>query len=151
MTIHRDWIGIMKEECPQAFTKDAPFRANVVFIDGMPLLMKSQYVTKWSELVKFNFARHVKRFLGMGASVVVLGFDVYKFVPLAKSITQYNRSKKAVACDFGERTQLPTVVPVEYNDFMRNRSFKRRVIELVVETLPDLIGLRPSQVRKSAR
>lgn len=145
MTIHRDWIGIMKEECPCAFTKSIPFRPEVAYLDGMPLLMKAGSISTWSELVKFNFARHVKKFYGMGATVVVLAFDAYAFVPGAKSITQANRSKKAVKCEFDNRAQLPTTIPVEYNDFMRNRAFKRRVVQLVVETLPDLIGLARGQ------
>ena len=145
MTIHRDWIGVMKEECPAAFTKDIPFKPKVAFIDGMPLLMKSSHITRWSELVNFNFARPVKRFMGLGASVVVLGFDVYTFVPGAKSITQANRSKRVAKCSFSDQTQLPTVIPLEYNDFMRNRAFKRRVVQLVVETLPGILDLKGGQ------
>lgn len=145
MTINRDWVGVMKEECPAAFTEKPPFRPRVAFIDGMPLLMKSGAVTKWDELVRYNFVSAVHRFFRIGAQVVVLGFDVYSLVPMAKAITQANRSKNAHGIDFTDASQLPNVVPVEYNDFMRNRAFKRRVIQMVVETLPGLLALRDGQ------
>lgn len=145
MTINRDWVGVMKEECPEAFTSKAPFRPRVAFIDGMPLLMKSNTVTKWSELVRFNFGGPVRRFFGMGAKTVVLGFDVYSLVPMAKAITQANRSKHVAKIDFSDASDLPTCIPVQYNDFMRNRAFKRRVIQMVVETLPDILCMDMGQ------
>lgn len=145
MTISRDWVGVMKAECPNAFTKKPPFKPKVAFIDGMPLLMKSNTLSRWGELVQFNFGNPVRRFFNLGAKTVVLGFDVYSLVPMAKAITQANRTKKAVKVDFNEMSELPPCIPVEYNDFMRNRTFKRRVIQLVVETLPDTLKLQAGQ------
>jgi hypothetical protein len=123
----------MKEESPAAFTKTPPFVPRVAFIDGMPLLMKSESVTRWQDLVRFNFLSALNRFYSMGAKTVVLGFDVYSLVSSAKSITQANRSKKVKPIRFEDGGQLPNVIPVEYNDFMRNRAFKRRVIQLVID------------------
>lgn len=88
----------MKDEAPNAFTEHVPFHPKVAYLDGMPLLMASGTLQKWEDLVKWNFARSVKRFFFMNASVVVLAFDDYKYVPASKAITQANRSKKKVRC-----------------------------------------------------
>lgn len=145
MTIHRDWVGVMKAECPEAFTPHPPLRPRVAFIDGMPSLMKGASVCRWHDLIGASFMMPVKRFFGMGAHTVVLGFDVYSLVPSAKSITQDNRTKKVPTTDFDERDQLPPVIPVNYNDCIRNRAFKRRVVQLIVETLPDMLALDAGQ------
>ena len=58
--------------------------------------MVSPEIKTWSDLIQRHFAAPVKRFFRMGAEVVVLAFDVYDFVPLAKQITQHNRVKRKV-------------------------------------------------------
>ena len=145
MTIQGKWVEAMKEECPEAFTSTVPFTPSVAFLDGMIMLMKADVVTKWRELIDRNFVSSVKAFFRMGAAVVVLGFDDYTYVPKAKSITQHNRSKKAVPIDFTSSSQLPAAIPVDYMSCMRNREFKLRVMQLVVETLPGLLNLQMGQ------
>ena len=39
MTIHSDWLHLMKANCPGAFTKDVPFTPEIAFIDGQIKLM----------------------------------------------------------------------------------------------------------------
>lgn len=145
MTIQGAWVEAMKEECPEAFSKTVPFIPNVAFLDGMIMLMKADTVTRWRELIDRNFVSSVKAFFRLGAAVVVLGFDDYTYVSKAKSITQHNRSKKAVAIDFTSDTQLPAAIPVDYSSCMRNREFKLRVMQLIVETLPGLLDLQMGQ------
>jgi hypothetical protein len=110
MTIHRDWIGIMKEESPAAFTKTPPFVPRVAFIDGMPLLMKSESVTRWQDLVRFNFLSALNRFYSMGAKTVVLGFDVYSLVSSAKSPKRSSQSDLRTADNCPMSSQLNTTI-----------------------------------------
>jgi hypothetical protein len=143
MTINSGWVGVMKQENPAAFTAVIPFKPNVVYLDGMPLLMAGGHTRKWSDLVSFNFCMGIQRFFRLGAKVVVLAFDDYKYVPVAKSITQANRSKHKAVFEFNERQHLETVMPLDYNDRLSNRMYKRRVIDLIVETVADKLNLRP--------
>ena len=144
MTIQRQWVEIMKTECPSAFTQVPPFRPKVAFIDGMPLLMVSERTKTWDQLVRNNFASACKRFMGIGADTVVLAFDVYQYVPNAKAITQMNRSKRCKDFEFSDASQLPTCIPLDYNDKMRNRAFKRRVIQLIIENIPAFVDFKVS-------
>lgn len=52
MTIDSEWVGIMKEECPTAFTSTCPFVPSAGYIDGMPLLMIAAGVVNWDDLVR---------------------------------------------------------------------------------------------------
>jgi hypothetical protein len=143
MTIDSDWVEIMKGECPEAFTAAPPFMPKAAYIDGMPLLMAAGTTRRWDDLVKRNFAGPITRFLRMGASTVVLAFDDYKYVPSAKSITQANRSKGKAVFTFNERQHLETVMPGDYNERLCNRAYKRRVIDLIAETVPEHVRLQP--------
>lgn len=65
MTIHSDWLKIFKGEAPHAFKDSYPLQGTpkVAYIDGMPLLMAcEQNVQTWDDLLRCNFARHVKRY-----------------------------------------------------------------------------------------
>lgn len=59
---------------------------------------------------------------------MVLAFDDYQYVSSAKSITQANRSKKVAAFEFDQRQDLTPRVPIDFNDLLRNRVYKRKVI-----------------------
>lgn len=160
MTIDSGWVRVLKDEAPDAFRSTYPFKGvpNVAYIDGMPLLMASERTTStWDALLKNNFARHISRYFRwhlqltgavvllplniwlsqvnpkhrLGCKAVVLAFDDYDRVPMAKSITQANRSKKKAPYEFGEGQQLPPTIPHAYNDKLSNRIFKRRVIDMV--------------------
>jgi hypothetical protein len=58
---------------------------------------------------------------------VVLAFDDYKYVSSAKSITQANSSKKVAEFNFDQRQDLQPRVPIDFNDLLRNRVYKRKV------------------------
>lgn len=126
MTINSHWVEILKKEAPSAFAPCPPFVGKVAYLDGMPLLMTSSTTRRWEDLVNFNFCNPVRRFYRMGTKIVVLAFDDYKFVPIAKSITQANRSKKKAKFEFNERQLLETVIPLDYNERVCNREYKRR-------------------------
>lgn len=126
MTINSSWVEILKGEAPDAFAESPPFVGRVAYLDGMPLLMAAGTTRRWDDLVRFNFCSPVRRFFRMGTRTVVLAFDDYTHVPVAKSITQANRSKKKVKIDFNERQQLETIMPVDYNERLSNRVYKRR-------------------------
>lgn len=145
MTIHSAWFQVMKSECPQAFTPTPPFAPRAAFLDGMPLLMASSTMRKWDDLIRFNFCNPILRFFRMGAQVCVLAFDDYLHVPKAKAITQANRSKKKAPFQCNEREQLETLMPADYNTRLANRIYKRKVIDLIAETLVDHLALAPGQ------
>jgi hypothetical protein len=138
MTIDSEWVGIMKEECPTAFTSTCPFVPSAGYIDGMPLLMIAAGVGNWDDLVR-KFSRTVAQQFRLGAKTVVLAFDVYEHVPMAKSITQANRAKVKGTVEFGCSEQLPQTIPEDYAKLISNRAFKSRVIELIVWKLPSLL------------
>lgn len=159
MTIDSGWVRVFKEQvAPQAFTPTCPFRAKVAYIDGMPLLMISEgRISQWGEFLRSNFARTIGRYFRMGCEAVVLAFDDYDHVPKAKAITQArrtpcvvcqynhrhknshaqrcsqaNRAKVAKSTyDFAEGQQLPSTIPDGYNQKLTNRTFKRRVIDMI--------------------
>lgn len=135
----------MKSVCPEAFTATPPFAPRAAFLDGMPLLMASSTMRKWDDLIRFNFCIPIQRFYRLGAQVCVLAFDDYLYVPKAKAITQANRSKKKAPFQCNEREQLETVMPADYNTRLSNRIYKRKVIDLIAETLVDHLGLSHGQ------
>lgn len=132
MTISGDWVHVMKSEAPSAFTRAPPFTPRCVFIDGMPSLMIAGSMRRWDDFIRFNFACKIQKFVNQGVKAVVLGFDDYAHVPMAKAITQENRSKNTVTHDVDERHTLSTQIPDDYPSLIRNRIFKRKVIELII-------------------
>lgn len=145
MTISSTWVEVMKSECAEAFTAGAPFRAKCAYVDGMPSLMAAGTTRRWDDLVRNNFGRLVQRYFREGVSTVVLAFDDHEHVPLAKAITQANRSKKVAQFDFHERQALETVMPMDYNDRLRNRNYKRAVIFMITDTIVEHVPLRAGQ------
>lgn len=167
MTIDSAWVEILKGLVPGAFSLEPPFVPECVFIDGMLLLMKAKHIRSWDQLIDFNFCRHIRKYMNMGATTVVVGFDVYYHVPTSKSITQVrtcrmkqwhrkashkkkaekhllaqvNRAKAKAQVDFEESTNLPPLIPDNYEDCMSNRAFKIKVITKVVESLESMLDL----------
>jgi hypothetical protein len=78
----------------------------------------------------------------VGVEVVVLAFDDYKYVSNAKSITQANRSKKLAEFKVDDRQHLEPKVPHDYNDQLRNRVYKRMVINSIIASLPKMLNLK---------
>jgi hypothetical protein len=145
MTIDSGWVRVLKDEAPAAFTQKCPFDAMCAVLDGMPLLMAGGHVEEWDQLVTRNFFYAIKRYFDSGVKVVVLAFDDYKYVSNAKSITQANRSKKVAPFSFDERQYLEPKVPIDFNDKLRNRAYKRKVIDCIVASLPKMFDLRYSR------
>jgi hypothetical protein len=139
MGIHADWVYTLKEHVPDAFTEKPAFDPKVAVLDGMPLLMAGGHIEEWEHLVTRNFFYPVKKYYAMGCRVVVLSFDDYSKVSRAKSITQANRDKQKPNSNFDERQHLECKVPHDFNEKLRNRTYKRMVIDCVVASLPRMI------------
>lgn len=73
--------------------------------------------------------------------MVVLAFDNYDYVPRAKCMTQSKRRKHIPPIAFAEHSELPCMVPEgeHWTQCISNRTFKRRVIDLVLLRLPALL------------
>jgi hypothetical protein len=142
MTIDSGWVRCLKGQAPDAFTPACQFQAKCAILDGMPMLMAGGHVEEWRDLVTRNFFYTIRRYYEQGINVVVLAFDDYLYVSNAKSITQANRSKKVAPFSFDERQHLEPRVPHDYNDRLRNRTYKRKVIDCIVSSLPKMLDLK---------
>jgi hypothetical protein len=147
MTIDSGCVQVFKDKVPNAFQSKYPFpgRPRTAFIDCMPLLMMSEYLkpgqtNTWDKLLQ-NIARHIIRYYKLGCEDVVLALDDYKFVTCAKNITQVNRAKKKAPYEFGEGSQLPPTIPHGYNDKLSNRTFKRKVMDMVCNRIAEHVTL----------
>ena len=118
-----------------------------------PLNLKTQ---EWDHLVTRNFLNPIKRYYdpwtppgskkAVGVDVVVLAFDDYKYVSNAKAITQANRSKHVAEFKLDDRQHLEPKVPHNYNERLRNRAYKRMVIDCIVASIPKMLDLKVSSV-----
>jgi hypothetical protein len=135
MTIDSGWVKILKTGAPDAFTRGAPFRPSVVFIDGQIKLMAPQSIRTWDAFFERQFLHTVEAQFDTGAGVVVLGFDNYEHVPVAKAPTQRKRNTHVPTVSFEEEDELPRVPPECMGGAMRNRTFKSRVIAFVVRRM----------------
>ena len=145
MTINAAWIQQWKTENQAPFSRRLQHGAQCAFIDGQIKLMKGQHVTTWKDYVFFQFVRVIKKYYDMGIKTVVLAFDHYPLVPKAKNMTQFKRRKHIPCVDFNPSEVLPPTIPWNWDVMIMNRSFKSKVIQLVVTTVPDLIQLLPDQ------
>ena len=135
MTIDSGWVKILKSGMPTAFTDKPPIQPKVVFIDGQIKLMKAAHITTWPQFLKSQFFGTIERAFETGASVVVLGFDNYQHVPSAKNMTQRKRSQHVPSMDFDQSDNLPEILPQYWDSAMRNRSFKVKVMNLVINNV----------------
>ena len=147
MGINSEWVKLWKQEVPQAFSNNPnPNKIKAGFIDGQIQLMKSKNVVSWDQFVLYQFVIPLKKLLvERKAEVAVLAFDNYNYVPKAKGMTQAKRSKQLAPFEFHEREQLPPTIPEYWDRAIRSRTFKTRVIQLVIERLPLLMRLTESQ------
>jgi len=152
MTIHNLWPKIFKGGVPSAFPPEfqgVRWRLlTVVCIDGMPCLMAGSHVQSWDDLADRNFLSLIQRYYRLGASTVVLQFDDYTYCASAKGITQANRNKIVTTpFEFDEFQLLVRVPPPpqDYNRQLRNRVYKRRVIQYLIHHLTSMIGLKTGQ------
>ena len=161
----------MKLEVPDAFSPVIPFVPEVGFIDAQIKLMFMPHENAWDVFMFKQFVLPVQHMFRDGASKVILAFDDYENVPRAKSITQVchqtytlclpklifcfclvgrtNQTKRIsrfTPLAFGAQDQLPPFPPIPWPAAMGNRTFKAKVVELVVTRLadrlmsPELIG-----------
>ena len=142
MTIDSSWLHAFKEELPHAFTRKCPFHHPAVFIDGQIKLMQSapNEPQTWDQFISRQYARHIGRFFE-SCDTVVLAFDNYEHVPPAKCMTQLQRRRNVPAIPFCEHSELPSMVPEGpmWTACIANRTFKSRVIDLVLLRLPRLV------------
>lgn len=151
MTIDSTWLHSFKAETREAFTKKAPFRHTAVFSDGQIRLMQGgasrSGIQTWDEYVRRQFLWPLSRFLDT-CDTVILAFDCYDHVPPAKCMTQLKRRRHVPPTDFGEHSCLPPCVPQgeAWAGAIGNRSFKAKVIEMVLLSLPAwLLRDRPTK------
>ena len=133
MTIHSDFFKIVKEGCGHAFTDAQPLAPDVVFIDRQVKLMKADAITSWELFYSVQFYRTVEKCFALGAHTVVLAFDDYDHVPSSKAMTQAKRAKMRVDYDFAQTCALPSRPPEDWGSAMANRSFKVKVVALVLD------------------
>ena len=148
MTIDSSWILSFKEEASEAFTEKSPFKPKAVFCDGQIRLMRGHqddFIT-WDEYIFQQFHNHVRKFYE-NASTVILAFDDYEHVPQAKCMTQVKRRKHLPKLDILAREPLPPFPPSgeRWSQHIANRTFKSKVIALVIQELPRLLRLKAGQ------
>ena len=142
MTIDSSWLCAFKEELPHAFTKRSPFQASAVFVDGQIKLMQGPQSEPqtWDDFIYRQFTRHLNKFYE-ACDVVILAFDNYEHVPRAKCMTQAKRRRNVPVLPFSAASELPCMVPdgERWTQCIANRTFKTRVIDLVLLRLPALL------------
>lgn len=142
MTIDSSWLSAFKEELPHAFTPRRPFAPAAVFVDGQIKLMQGQQSEPqtWDDFIYRQFARPLSKAYE-GCDAVILAFDNYEHVPRAKCMTQAKRRRNVPILPFSEASELPCMVPdgERWTQCIANRTFKTRVIDLVLLRLPAIL------------
>lgn len=142
MTIDSTWLCAFKEDLPHAFTRKKSVPVPAVFVDGQIRLMQAPQSTPqtWDEFIFRQFTRHLSEFFAQ-SKVVILAFDNYDHVPRAKCMTQTKRRRNIPVMPFAAHSELPCMVPdgALWMQCMANRTFKTRVIDLVLLRLPGLL------------
>jgi len=149
MTIDSTWLCAFKEELPHAFTPKRPFTPAAAFVDGQIRLMQGMRdeAQTWDDYIFRQYARHLTRLYEV-CDVVVLAFDNYEHVPLAKCMTQLKRRRNIPTIPFGAHSELPCMVPEgeRWTQCISNRTFKARVVDLIILRLPALLlHMKPSR------
>eukprot|EP00960_Hanusia_phi_P056857 763388-Hanusia_phi.AAC.8 len=145
MTINSEWIKIWKTACPRCFTNEPRFQPTIYFIDGQIKLMKSEHINTWEKFLECQFGNVIRKAFRGGCSIVVLAFDNYEHVPASKGMTQAKRNKTKVEFEFNTYDKLPSRMPLNWNDAIRNRAFKSKVIDYVKTFLPGTINMTGNQ------
>jgi hypothetical protein len=142
MTIDSSWLTSFKEDLPHAFTRKPPFHPRAAFVDGQIRLMQGPQAEPqtWDDYIYWQFARHLMKFFDM-CDTVILAFDNYDHVPRAKCMTQVKRRKNIPILPFSAQSELPCMVPEgeRWTQCIANRTFKTKVIDLVLLRLPGLL------------
>lgn len=137
MTIDSGWNKIIKNAIPDAFydTLKSTQKPTTVFIDGQIKLMCSSSIQHWNVFFKVQFLSAIEQAFATGATTVVLGFDDYSAVPEAKNMTQLKRSRHVPAMNFAQDDDLPPIMPENWAAAMRNRTFKVKVIQMIISNI----------------
>jgi hypothetical protein len=142
MTIDSSWLTSFKEDLPHAFTRKPPFHPTAAFIDGQIRLMQGPQAEPqtWDDFIYRQFTRHLMKFFEM-CDTVILAFDNYEHVPRAKCMTQVKRRKNIPILPFSAQSELPCMVPDgdRWTQCIANRTFKTKVIDLVLLRLPGIL------------
>jgi hypothetical protein len=102
----------------------------------------------WDMYIWQQFHGHVRKFFDQHkVSTVILAFDDYAHVPEAKCMTQLKRRRHLPKLEILEREPLPSFCPSgeRWEQCIANRTFKAKVIALVIDKLPGLLGLKEDQ------
>lgn len=135
MTINGDYVKILKRGVPGAFTTHLPRKPYIVGIDAQQKLMCPSGIKSWRRFIDVMFTSVVDKAFGMGAQIVVVSFDDYRYTPSAKHETQRRRDQSLPDFKFAQHDSLPKNVPENFNGAMRNRQFKSKVIFTVIANL----------------
>lgn len=142
MTIDSSWLLGFKEEAGHAFSPSCTIHPRAVFCDGQIHLMQgsSSEPLTWDQYISRQFLRPVEKFFNM-CDVVILAFDNYARVPASKAMTQTKRKKRVPVVSFAESQTLPCMVPEgdKWASCISNRTFKAKVIDLVMTRLPQMV------------
>ena len=138
MTIDGCWAQALKGDIPQAFTDKPGFVPDAIFVDLQIRLMQPTLDTTetWDEYIGRVYESYIRRCFG-SVSTVIIAFDDYTHVPVAKAMTQQKRRRNIPQIAFSDRDALPPVVPSkdDWPRCMANRTFKTRLIHLITHTL----------------
>lgn len=149
MTIHSDWSRILYDECPEAFHATLPRKKkfSVGVVDGHLQLMRlSASMQSWENFIRVQFIKPIRMLYDAGCKRVVLCFDSYDSVPVYKNMTQNKRKDKHEVKTFHAHQELPEAIPEDIMPYLMNRTFKTKVIELVIAKLPSRLKLEPNQI-----
>jgi hypothetical protein len=136
MTIHSEWPRVFKAIAPEAHSQKLTKIPAAVFIDGQIKLMKQNDTREWRDFFNQQFLWPIHRYLKDGVPCVILAFDNYNKVPKAKQMTQSKRNtRNGELPAFSAGSDLPSTLPELWGEYMRNRSFKRKVIYEVINQL----------------
>ena len=135
MTIHSDWVKILKRANAGAFSSRCPSQPYVAFVDGQIKLMCGSHIKTWAQFFNTQIVATIDQAFATGAEVVVMGFDDYTFVPAAKNMTQQKRMRTMPSLSFNEQDELPASMPENWSDYIRIRAFKAKVIAFVARNM----------------
>ena len=140
MTIHTQWMTIMRQDACDAFSSAPVSPTEASFIDGQIKLMKAESIQTWSHFLYSQFTATIMRhFNEYACKTVVLAFDDKRNVPRAKAITQLKRRDGVNIIEFHEHDVLPDAIP-HWKEAIMNANFKTKVIQLIVANVPRLVN-----------
>ena len=149
MTIHSDWGKLLYNECPQAFHEKLNHsickNMNAGIIDGhLQLMCLDEKFGTWERFIQIMFLSPIRDLL-RHCKTVVLCFDFYDKVPVYKRITQTKRANSKPSCKFESHESLPDRIPPDAINFLMNRTFKLKIIDMLCTRIPFLVHLESDQ------